>query len=359
MSIVEPRIDKLLDKTEEDKYLLCALSSKRSRDINDMMRGQRDRAVALQSVSEIAEFAGRKPLSLAMEEIARGEVSYGKAQGMTSDNRGDILQQLPGESIDHIEVITNPSSKYSAEGSAGIINIVLKRNRKAGYYGGAQASVNSKGGGRAGANINFSSPKFDAYLNIGYGRRVHENGGWTERDYMDGDTPTGYLNQNSDGEHKGNNIFFRGGFTWHMTEKDEISFGYMGSHGKGDTETTHHYTSGPYLSFSEPRAFWRKRVNEGDNEMKLNNFELSYRHDWSQGQFLEAMVSTSNWKMDGDTYYDQNTYYLELRLSADAKNCSVYADRLRPGQGCGKQDCRRRPGGAHHGKNRHGRPEIR
>ena len=44
-----------------------------------MMRGQRDRAVALQSVSEIAEFAGRKPLSLAMEEIARGEVSYDKA----------------------------------------------------------------------------------------------------------------------------------------------------------------------------------------------------------------------------------------------------------------------------------------
>lgn len=79
MSIVEPRIDTLLDKTEEDKYLLCALSSKRSRDINDMMRGQRDRAVALQSVSEIAEFAGRKPLSLAMEEIARGEVSYDKA----------------------------------------------------------------------------------------------------------------------------------------------------------------------------------------------------------------------------------------------------------------------------------------
>lgn len=79
MSIVEPRIDTLLEKTEEDKYLLCALSSKRSRDINDMMRGQRDRAVALQSVSEIAEFAGRKPLSLAMEEIARGEVSYDKA----------------------------------------------------------------------------------------------------------------------------------------------------------------------------------------------------------------------------------------------------------------------------------------
>ena len=78
MSIVEPRIDNLLDKTDGDKYLLCAIASKRSRDINDMMRGQRDRAVALQSVNEIAEFAGRKPLSLAMEEIARGEISYDK-----------------------------------------------------------------------------------------------------------------------------------------------------------------------------------------------------------------------------------------------------------------------------------------
>ena len=76
MSIVEPRIDTLLEKTGEDKYLLCAVASKRSRDINDMMRGQRDRAAALESVSEIAEFVGRKPLSLAMGEIARGEISY-------------------------------------------------------------------------------------------------------------------------------------------------------------------------------------------------------------------------------------------------------------------------------------------
>lgn len=76
MSVMEPKIDDLMEATEEDRYLLCAIASKRARDINDMVRGQRDRAVALQSVSEIARIAGRKPLSLAMEEIARGEVSY-------------------------------------------------------------------------------------------------------------------------------------------------------------------------------------------------------------------------------------------------------------------------------------------
>jgi DNA-directed RNA polymerase subunit omega len=78
MSIVNPNIDELLEKSDHDRFLLCSMASKRARDINDMMRGQRDRAVALQSVDEIAKLARRKPLSLAMEEIARGEVSYDK-----------------------------------------------------------------------------------------------------------------------------------------------------------------------------------------------------------------------------------------------------------------------------------------
>ena len=48
MSIIEPKIDVLLDRTDNDRFLLCALASKRAHDINDMMRGQRDRAIQLQ-----------------------------------------------------------------------------------------------------------------------------------------------------------------------------------------------------------------------------------------------------------------------------------------------------------------------
>ena len=50
----------------------------------------------------------------------------GKASGLTTDTRAQILQQLPAESIDRIEVIDNPSAKFSAEGSVGIINIGLR-----------------------------------------------------------------------------------------------------------------------------------------------------------------------------------------------------------------------------------------
>ena len=78
MSVIKPEIDELLHKAEDDRFLLCAIASRRARDINDMIRGQRDRALLLQSADEIIALAGRKPLSLAMDEIERDEVGYDK-----------------------------------------------------------------------------------------------------------------------------------------------------------------------------------------------------------------------------------------------------------------------------------------
>lgn len=76
MSIIEPKIDVLLDQTDNDRFLLCALASKRAHDINDMMRGQRDRAIQLQTAVEIARAADKKPLTIAFNEVARGDISY-------------------------------------------------------------------------------------------------------------------------------------------------------------------------------------------------------------------------------------------------------------------------------------------
>ena len=79
MSIIEPKIDVLLDKTENDRFLLCAVASKRAQDINEMMRGQRNRAIQLQTAVDIARAANRRPLSLAFDEIANGDVSFAEA----------------------------------------------------------------------------------------------------------------------------------------------------------------------------------------------------------------------------------------------------------------------------------------
>ncbi|MEF2655160.1 MAG: DNA-directed RNA polymerase subunit omega [Eggerthellaceae bacterium] len=76
MSLIEPKIDELLDKTDNDRFLLCALASKRAHDINEMMRGQRSRAIQLQTAVDIAKAANRRPLSIAFDEVAKGDVSF-------------------------------------------------------------------------------------------------------------------------------------------------------------------------------------------------------------------------------------------------------------------------------------------
>ncbi len=63
---------------------------------------------------------------------------------LSSSSRADVLTQMPADSIERIEVITNPSARYKPDGSAGIINIVLKRNRTPGYSGSVKATAGSQ-----------------------------------------------------------------------------------------------------------------------------------------------------------------------------------------------------------------------
>ena len=76
MSLIEPKIEDLLEETDQDRFLLCSIASHRAHDINDMLRGQRDRAIALQTAVEVARASSKKPLSIAFDEIAKEEVSY-------------------------------------------------------------------------------------------------------------------------------------------------------------------------------------------------------------------------------------------------------------------------------------------
>ena len=75
MSVINPEIDTLLSKVDS-KYTLCIISAKRARQINDMIHGVRDQALLTMPTSEIAKLTSTKPLSLALEEIASGDVAY-------------------------------------------------------------------------------------------------------------------------------------------------------------------------------------------------------------------------------------------------------------------------------------------
>ena len=231
----------------------------------------------------------------------------GKASGLTTDNRAEILQQLPAESIDHIEVIDNPSAKFSAEGSAGIINIVLKKDRKPGYYGSVQVGGDTRRGANSSFNINYNSPIVDGYFNIGLRHRNDE--GRSESDQTNHTTPEQYQWYKASSRNMGNNLFSRAGLTFHITKKDDIGLSGMlmkGLH-KNENSTPYHY--GIVGAPTDSRLMTRNTRSRGDMNMFYG--ELNYRHSFTDTHYLDLVVDFNRWKADNDNFYQDSTAYFD------------------------------------------------
>lgn len=91
----------------------------------------------------------------------------GKNSSMLSQNPKDVLRSLPASSIRDIEVITNPSSKYEAEGVGGIINIITTRRQVDGFMGRVNAGVDTRGGFNTGLYATTKINKFGFSMNYG------------------------------------------------------------------------------------------------------------------------------------------------------------------------------------------------
>ena len=259
----------------------------------------------------------------------------GKASGLTADNRAQILQQLPAESIERIEVIDNPSAKFSAEGSAGIINIVMKKDMKPGYYGSIQAGVDTRGGANTSFNINYNSPRWDAYANIGYRHREGKGRAESQQLFTKTNQYQWYEGENSN---RGNGLFGRAGVTLHATKKDDISLSGMMMKGlfKDGGVTPYHYGSlngseglngdtfddFDFTTLQPDRIMTRSTYSR--RNMNMYYGELNYRHNFTDRHFLDFVVGFHKWKPDFDNYYQDSTQVF------NAQTPTTYSYQSRP-----------------------------
>ena len=246
----------------------------------------------------------------------------GKPSGLTADNRAQILQQMPAESIESIEILTNPSAKYDPEGTAGIINLVLKKERKGGYYGSVTAGVmypdGGKLGGNIGANFNYSSSKIDAYINAGYRRMSREGGSWSNLwQYNSDNTTLRHQEENNSSFHGG--LFVRAGIDYHMNDKNTLSLSGFGMSGGGDTKSSIYYSEKNLNTDTTTSLYGRNNKENSDR----NNFSinLDYRHEFDKkGTDLLASVSYSQHKRSSKNNYLQTNSFPVESESESAQN---------------------------------------
>lgn len=256
----------------------------------------------------------------------------GRSAGLTSDNMGQILQQIPAESIDRIEVMDNPSAKFSAEGGAGIINIILKKDRKAGYYGSVSAGGDTRNGVRGGFNFNYNSRFVDFFVNLGL--RHNENVGKQNDDqtfFSDATNtiPVRYDRHSTRTMNMRNNLFSRAGITFHLTDKDDIALTGMMMHGKNKSwSNTPYYYGNINNGKDEPTKNMLRRIT-GKGPMDMLNAMFNYRHNFSNTHSIDFTVSGNNWKNErSDVYQDSITY-----INDEEHPATEYGYQYRPANG--------------------------
>ncbi len=180
------------------------------------------------------------------------------------------LEQIPADEISSVEIITNPSAKFDASGGgAGILNIVLKKNRKAGYNGNINASIDSRLRPGFGGDINIKQSKVNFFARGRLGFRKSLSDASTVRTNFLSDDTTSLFSQNSNPENNGYMGFGRAGMDYFIDNRNTITIG--GTYVKGDFNTD------DYINMERDTFYNKTRINS-DFGNRITNTAFSFRN---------------------------------------------------------------------------------
>ena len=188
----------------------------------------------------------------------------------------DALQQIPASSIQNIEIITNPSAKYNPEGTAGIINILLKKNENLGLSGviNANAGLKDKYGGDF--LFQYRTSDLIYILGMDYNQRIFPGTSNSENRYISSSS-TSYINSNGDSEWGRIGFGIRAGIEYNFTENDFFNITARYGTREGKQNSILNYIEGssltlPVLSYKNISDRSRKGTYGGTNLTYIHNF---------------------------------------------------------------------------------------
>jgi len=256
------------------------------------------------------------------------------------DNRPTTLtmDQIPADIIDRVEIITNPSAKYDASGgNAGILNIVLKKNKKNGYNGGLRTGIDMRGKFNGGGDLNVRDNKLNFSLsgNI-FGRKSISNN-TNNRETLENSLPS-FVNTINNSTSNGSFNFYRAGLDYLPDNRN--SFSFYGNISEGGS-----LSSGNQIIDSIKQSY-RKSVSydNSSNFAYMNKgAQISFKHLFAeQGHELTAdfnynNATNDNWSIINSSYLNQRSngvgnnknYTTNIDYTREFKNAVKFETGLR------------------------------
>ncbi|MBC7923351.1 MAG: TonB-dependent receptor [Ferruginibacter sp.] len=209
----------------------------------------------------------------------------GRPSGLTGISSPDALRQLQGNLIDRIEVITNPSSRYDAEGEVGIINIILKKNKNQGVTGSFTANLGYPANYGGSFDINYRKNKVNLFSSYGFNYRSRPGYGSSYQRFTGSDSVFSYAETNRR-IRGGTSHNFRVGMDYYLNEQNMLTGSLL--YRRSDGRNTSRYE---YQDFDERGQLVRPTLRNEQETEPQNNIEaaLSYRRDFERkGRTLTA-----------------------------------------------------------------------
>ena len=199
----------------------------------------------------------------------------GKPSGLVGISSNDALKQFPSESVEKVEIITSPSARYNAEGTAGIINIVLRKNKLAGLNG----SISTNGGdpktfGVSG-NINFRTEKINLFTNTGYSLSSYENASLSETEYFNSSSINNFLNENGSRNTERDSYYQSTGIEYFFNDKTSLVASYLTRKSDSDDITINNINQ----NFQGDKKSSKRIENENETD-DTKEFSLNLTHEF-------------------------------------------------------------------------------
>jgi outer membrane receptor protein involved in Fe transport len=159
----------------------------------------------------------------------------GKPSGLVGLNSTDALRQLPAESIEKVEVITSPSARYDAEGTAGIINIILRRSKLQGVNGAITTNLGYPKSAGISGNLNYRSGDVNFFTTSGYNYRQVPGNSFSDTRFFNTNTSI-KEERDFDRIRKGINTNF--GVEWYINETSSLTTSILYRDSNNESNTT-------------------------------------------------------------------------------------------------------------------------
>lgn len=232
----------------------------------------------------------------------------GKPSGLIGLSGSGGLQQLQGNLIERVEIVTNPSARYDAEGGAGIINIILKKDRARGFNGSFQVQGGLPANNGASVNVNYRTGWINWFVNYGLTARTSPGQGFTNNSFNNPQADTIYfINQDNDRERKSVSQNIRFGSDIYFSEKNvlTLSASYRSANSDNTTQTGYEFFNRNHEQFSD-----RFRIDNED-EVDVNwQYELNYNREFKRnGQKLTFTLQQQDSEETEKSLFDDVTNF--------------------------------------------------